>query len=38
MLAGVKVVDKAAAEAALREEQRLSKKEKKQLKKVGDAV
>lgn len=34
MLAGIKVVDKAAAEAALREEQRVKKKEKKQLKKV----
>lgn len=34
MLAGVKVVDKAAAEAALREEVKASKKEKKALKKV----
>lgn len=38
MLAGVKVVDKAAAEAALWEEQRSFKKEKKALKKVRPPV
>ncbi len=38
MLAGVKVVDKTAAEAALREEQRSFKKEKKALKKVRPPV
>lgn len=36
MLAGVKVVDKSAAEAALRDEQRASKKEKKAHKKASN--
>jgi hypothetical protein len=34
MLAGVKLIDKAAAEKALRQEERARKEEKKQLKKV----
>jgi hypothetical protein len=34
MLAGVKLIDKAAAERALKQEERARKEEKKQLKKV----
>jgi hypothetical protein len=34
MLAGVKLIDKGAAEKALKEEEKLRKKEKKQLKKA----